>query len=321
MLYLFYIFSTVSSEICRSLVLSGGGSHGAFEAGALSGLVYNMPIADVEYNAVVGISAGAINSLGIALFPKGHETDAAKLLTKTWRMIDNSKYVFQSWKWGILSGLFHQSGLFDTAPERATLTDLVNGQELQRNISVGSTNANTGGYHVFDESLGSQGLIDAVMCSSAIPVAFPMQHFQNTYWMDGAVTYHMDVTTGVQKCLEVTEEKNIVIDMISCSYENLINADLDYNTKRVLTRVSEITAFNKLIQHLDWAVEAYPDVNFRYYIRPSSPLPGELGLKFDEESLEISIKQGYDDARVAMDIVTGTRERIKNMKQTPIVFP
>ena len=53
---------------CYALVLSGGGNNGAWEAGVLWGLYnYGNPI-DYEYDMVVGISAGSINTIGMVGF-------------------------------------------------------------------------------------------------------------------------------------------------------------------------------------------------------------------------------------------------------------
>ena len=82
MIYLLLIISTASSTTCKALVLSGGGSHGSYEAGVVNGLTYNSQAEDIAYNVVVGISTGAINSLLMSRFPMGQEFQASLGLTK-----------------------------------------------------------------------------------------------------------------------------------------------------------------------------------------------------------------------------------------------
>ena len=54
---------------CRALALSGGGAKGAYEAGVLHGFYHNMFEKDIfYYDVVTGVSAGAINTLALALF-------------------------------------------------------------------------------------------------------------------------------------------------------------------------------------------------------------------------------------------------------------
>lgn len=318
---IFLLISLVHSQKCRVLVLSGGGSHGAFEAGAISALAYNLPNNESEYNVVVGISAGAINSLGFSHFPLGEEQEAAKFLTATWRTLDNYRSIFRPWPGNWFAGLYKKSGLVDTEPERKTLTDLMQGQSFQRNITVGATCVNTGEYHTFNQSIGVEGMINATMCSSAIPAAFPMQYFQGMYYMDGAVKYHMDVISGIQKCLEMTSEENIIVDMVSCSPKTLAQENKNYRSEGVMDRADEITSYEKNVKHLEWAKNSFPKVNFRYYIKPSKKLPGEIALDFNPKSIEASIKQGYDDAKAAIDSYQAFEEALSSFEQLPILFP
>ena len=56
---------------CRILSLRGGGVHGAFEIGALKGLVDNMPPNEVMYEYVAGVSIGAVNASIFSTYPPG----------------------------------------------------------------------------------------------------------------------------------------------------------------------------------------------------------------------------------------------------------
>ena len=59
--------AVASTKTCRALAMSGGGAHGAFEAGVLWGLVKNdKDKRKFEYDVITGVSAGSINALGIA---------------------------------------------------------------------------------------------------------------------------------------------------------------------------------------------------------------------------------------------------------------
>jgi len=57
--------------------MSGGGSRGSYEAGALWGMYYAAEDKSIfEYDVVTGVSAGAINAFAYALFEKGDEVNA-----------------------------------------------------------------------------------------------------------------------------------------------------------------------------------------------------------------------------------------------------
>ena len=49
---------------CRALVLAGGGSRGAWEAGVIWGLTHYGDPTDFYWDVHTGVSAGSINTLG-----------------------------------------------------------------------------------------------------------------------------------------------------------------------------------------------------------------------------------------------------------------
>ena len=69
--------AAASADSCTALVLSGGGSNGAWEIGVLWGLLNYGDPDDFKYDVVSGISAGSINALGMAGYEIGKEKDAA----------------------------------------------------------------------------------------------------------------------------------------------------------------------------------------------------------------------------------------------------
>lgn len=52
--------------------MSGGGSKGAFEAGVLYGMYHGTENvgSKFDYDVITGVSAGAINTFGLSVFPK-----------------------------------------------------------------------------------------------------------------------------------------------------------------------------------------------------------------------------------------------------------
>ena len=62
-----------AKDTCNALVLSGGGSNGAWEVGVLWGLVHYGNPADFEWDYLTGISAGSINTAGMVGWAPGEE--------------------------------------------------------------------------------------------------------------------------------------------------------------------------------------------------------------------------------------------------------
>jgi predicted acylesterase/phospholipase RssA len=60
-------------DTCNALVLSGGGSNGAWEMGVLWGLLHYGNPADYEWDWMTGVSAGSINTAAMVGFAVGDE--------------------------------------------------------------------------------------------------------------------------------------------------------------------------------------------------------------------------------------------------------
>jgi predicted acylesterase/phospholipase RssA len=65
--------------------MAGGGSRGAFEAGALWGMYYAKNAGeDFDYDVLSGVSAGSINSFALSLFAKNDTEHAINVISDTW---------------------------------------------------------------------------------------------------------------------------------------------------------------------------------------------------------------------------------------------
>ena len=74
------VASAEKKEVCRALAMSGGANKGAYEVGVIKGLVNLLPPEDVQWDVVTGVSAGAINTAGMSIFPIGKEKEMVVFL-------------------------------------------------------------------------------------------------------------------------------------------------------------------------------------------------------------------------------------------------
>lgn len=293
-LFIFSLFQIRAGPVCRSLALEGGGSWGAYEAGVIWALTNLTNPSDLTWNAVSGISVGSINTGAIVQFPMGQEKAAAEFLVGVWRSVNSSSDIYKEWEGGLIAGLLFHSGLYNTAPLEVFLRDNFL-YPLSRNFSIGSTNLDTGLYSTFNESLGRSAL-DAVVCSASPPVAFPPHQFEGYTWADGGVKMNLDVGSAIERCLDVTEEENIITDLIMDSpYANLPN-ETSFKTREVLSRVYQISSYDGSVWYTYNAQKAYPKVYLRYMITPTEPMPGgRIPLNFTPSVLEAEIQLGIND--------------------------
>lgn len=109
--------------------MSGGAALGAYEAGALWGLIKNTQADDLEkfgYDVVTGVSAGSINAMAVSLFEKGREMELVEWVSNAWSTLTTPK-VYKDWSpLGIVTGLLSKSGVFDDSPLYTLLTGFLN---------------------------------------------------------------------------------------------------------------------------------------------------------------------------------------------------
>lgn len=76
--------------------MSGGGSNGAWEAGMLWGFSHYGNPEDFYYDVITGVSAGAINTAGLAGFAPDEIVAASEFLSETFKSI-NSPDIWSYW--------------------------------------------------------------------------------------------------------------------------------------------------------------------------------------------------------------------------------
>lgn len=197
-----------------ALVLQGGGALGAYQAGACEALAARAQ--DVDW--VAGISIGAINAaliagnppeqrverlhafwdeVSLALLPTNAAADMLGPLRAWW---DAGMALLGAWQ-GV-AGFFAPRppiawwpqppvSLYDTAPLRATLLELVDFDRLNdgpMRLSVGAVDVQSGNFTYFDnhqERIGPEH----VMASGALPPGFAaVQVGERWYWDGGVVS-------------------------------------------------------------------------------------------------------------------------------------
>ena len=285
------LLQSALSQKCRTISLEGGGSHGAYEAGAIWALANLSNPEDVAYNVVTGISAGALNAFGFCQFAMGDEIAMSNYLLNLWLNLNGSSSVYNEWGGGLIDGLLFHQGIYDTSPLIETLRgDFKYG--IKRNITVGSTNLDTGLFSTFDETVGS-AILDAVVCSASPPFFFPPHQFEGYSWSDGGCIVNLDVFSSVERCLEVTSEENIIVDVVFASQIGGLPVDTKFKTPDVISRMFAIKSHDSAIWYTYNALLAYPKATFSYTIIPTAliknPIDGRTRIKELYEGLRESI--------------------------------
>ena len=97
--------------------------------------------------------------------------------------------------------------------------------------------------------------------------------------VDGGIAYGVDVPSAIHRCKEmVDDDSQIIVDIIVPSSPHLEGWADNNNALNNFMRFKGIKDFNKAMADVYDFFQAYPNVNFRYFVMPSSPLPGGLKL-------------------------------------------
>ncbi len=296
----------VSSTICEKkrcyvLALEGGGDKGAYQAGAIKGLVDNVPNGEVEWDVVTGISVGSINAAALSIFSPGDEKAGSDFLVNTWRSIKGSKDIYQNWFAGPLEGLVFKTGLFDTTPLRNIIKETVKDQTLKRKFVCGATNFDNGFYDTWDEEkLFKEDYEGAIVSSASVPVIFPVTPFDNNFYMDGGVKLSVDIASGINKCLNMGFiDEDVTVDVVLLNSKVLPLQDAEgVHPMGVLIRIMEIFGYDNSMKDFDYVKQIFPKVKFRYVVAPTKPLPsGSVPLVFSPSEIETMIAYGLQDAQ------------------------
>ena len=152
----------------RALVLPGGGGRGAYQVGVAKALLEK----GITFDFAYGTSIGGINATLIA-------QGAINRLEELWSSI-RARDIFHLPSAGLIGRLVlgHKLGLLDTSPLEELLRREINLQKLKASSTkVGLCTTDLCSLETrlvsIDDIMSTNELVDILMATSAIPMAFP----------------------------------------------------------------------------------------------------------------------------------------------------
>lgn len=279
----------------RALVLSGGGSKGSYQAGALK---YILGEKGVTYDALCGVSVGAINVAFLAMYKSGQELESSLKLADMWSQLDNSKIYKRWFPFGRWHAIWKKS-FFDSSPLHDLLKseiDLDKIRESGKQVNVGTVSLSSGKYTIFDQT--SDHFIDAVIASASFPGMLMPVSFLGQLWTDGGVKE----ISPIKKAVELGAD---IIDVIITNpavrtkkfIENpttvdILKRSIDLSTDKIMANdIEKVEMYNILAQNM-LIHKKFVKLNI---IRPENNLIEDL-LDFRPEKIREMMEKGYKDA-------------------------
>lgn len=175
-------------------MLSGGGTRGALEAGALLALAEREIVPEI----LVGTSVGALNA---AFFATQPTLEGAQALCRLWRTVRRRDVLPGGWlsaAWRFLTG---RDSLVDgRALRRYVEAHLPEGVRTFGNVHargvrlyVTAANLNTATLYLYGED-PTADLVDALMASTALPATLPPFEANGWQYVDGGVVANVPVS-------------------------------------------------------------------------------------------------------------------------------
>lgn len=280
-----------------TLVLSGGGTRGAFQVGAEQVLREE---GGFQWERIFGVSVGALNGLLLA------QGEYERLLG-VWRTI-REEDVYRKWSWPVIAwrlAVLKRAGIYDAGALRKTIEKHAAGRPFRIPFYVGRVSLLSGAYDLV--SSDSPEILDAVWQSATMPVIW--EPIGKGAWVDGGLRNvtplgdAIDVGPGtlvVVNCSpdepEPAERPKDIIAAIKRSINDIAINEIMVNDVREFVRINRLVrqAREKGFELESESGKPYGDYEI-CVIRPATSL-GDV-LDFSREVIAQRLEAGREAAR------------------------
>ena len=291
----------------RALVLSGGGSKGAFEAGAIS---YLLKEENLDFHVLTGTSVGALNGAYLGQARSHHELrELGQELKETWLKIKGNSDIYQGGILGNIWRLLFHSALYNPIGLKRLIYDNIEPARLfhpRIAVKVTVVSYETGKLLCADSRRPEfqPDFLSYVLASASMPFFFPPVQIAGQHWYDGGLRDLTPLATAIKE--NPTEIVVITTFPVDPSLKaTLPTAEPGSALKAVLRTVeillSEISVNDlQLAQAINKAWWRYPGkkpIPIRI-IAPSKPLSGDT-LDFGAKQIHTNLAAGYEAAKTS----------------------
>lgn len=280
-----------------TLVLSGGGTKGAFQVGAEQVLREE---GGFQWERIFGVSVGALNGLLLA------QGEYQRLL-EVWRTI-RQEDVYRKVSWPVIAwrlAVLRKAGIYDASALRKTIEKYAAGHPFRIPLYVGRVSLLSGAYDLV--SSDSPDILDAVWHSATMPVMW--EPIGKGAWVDGGLRNvtplgdAIDIGPGtlvVVNCSpdapEPAEPPKDIIAAIKRSINDVAINEIMVNDVREFVRINHLV---RQAREKGFVLESEAGKPYGEYeigvIRPATPL-GDV-LDFSRDVIEQRVEAGREAAR------------------------
>ncbi len=246
-----------------NLALQGGGAHGAFTWGVLDRLLEEP---DLEFTAISGTSAGAMNAVVMAegLLEGGNERARAQLELFWLGIADAADRLnpFRAWPgYSLVEPFLFEASMAatrlfspydvsptDTNPLRQALLDLIDFEKVRRQrrlkLFINTTHVATGGLRCWREH---ELTVEMVLASACLPSLFQTPLIDGEgYWDGGYIA-----NPAIEPMCRATDTDDVLIVQLN----PIVRTEIPRKAADILERLSEISFNASLVTELRFIAE------------------------------------------------------------------
>lgn len=286
----------------RALVLSGGGSRGAWMTGAMKALAED----GRSWDSVHGVSVGALNAGWIAMHPKHQHPACVSTLYSIWNKVLKTEQIYAAWAPFGLKYLYSlwKGSLHSGSPLRRLVEESWDGELIQKSgikLTVGCVSLSSGRYHAIDQT--NPRILDYVLASSHLPLVFEPILIDGELWVDGGIRHQIPI-------IEALKEEPDEIDIIATSpvLTERTEPKTDIQLKsmsNVAGRAAEILAdqvyandYFTVLRAMK-SIEKHGFANKQIKIRLYAPISQASisSMDFSEHIIQDGLRTGYEEIK------------------------
>ena len=277
----------------RALVLSGGGSRGSYQVGAIQALLE----AGRTWDTVHGISVGALNASWVAMHSTIEQPHCGKGLLDIWNNIKTSDDIFTRWNpikpinylYSMWKGSLHSGQplkrLVDTFLDRSRIA--TSGVKL----TIGCVNLNNSEYTVIDGQ--NHAIKEFILASSHLPLVFEPIELYGEKWVDGGIRHQIPIYEALK---ERPDEIDVILTCPIAIRDRMLPATNLTSAPRVALRASEILSDQVYLMDCYTVLRAARTLeNVKINVFIPSISPNQNSMDFDKEKIQAGIKLGYEE--------------------------
>jgi len=302
----------------RALVLSGGGSKGAFSVGVVKALLES----GRQYDVIAGVSVGSLIASHLSMYKPEDQWSGYAALEHIWKeKVKSNDSIYKSWAPGFLTYIWSlwKGGIYSMRP----LRDIIESGFVPSNLAksgvtlyIGVVSLQSGKYRGvnIEPTMDLQKAVDWIWASSHFPVLFPAVEIDGEQWLDGGIRNIIPIKEILSNHPDVTHIDAVITspkEGRTGKHDGRFFSVVDVAVRGAGLLSDEVYVDN--ISHLSGSCSVH---GTSLTIFDPAEQPNNDSFSFDPEEIQALIQKGYEDTKAKLTLEKLTKAFESEMVNT-----